>query len=126
MADKLHKNYQKASYLIIASLLLDPIEFLVSKYSGTTKDEILFEILGLAFIALTAYAVKRGVVWVKYILAIITLLGVVTIVMTLQAPFVNYPPLLITIMQVIAMTWALVLLFQIPTNTGQDPLDSEI
>lgn len=126
MADKLHKNYQKASNLIIAALLLDPIEFFLSKYLGMTKDEVVFEIIGLAFIALTAYAARRGVVWVKYVLLIFTLLGIVAIVMAVNTGSAAVAPLIVTFLQVIVMSWALVLLFQIPPPIDQDALDSDI
>ena len=126
MIEKLHKNYKKASNLIIATLLLDPLEFFFSKYLGMTKDEVVFEVLGLVFIALTAYACRRGLVWVKYILLILTLLGIGAIIMSVNAAAVSTAPLLITCIQVIVMAWALVLLFQIPATTDQDSLDSDI
>ena len=126
MIEKLHKNYKKASNLIIATLLLDPLEFFFSKYLGMTKDEVVFEVLGLVFIALTAYACRRGIVWVKYILLILTLLGIGAIIMSVNAAAVSTAPLLITCIQVIVMAWALVLLFQIPATTDQDSLDSDI
>jgi hypothetical protein len=126
MTNKLHKNYQKASNLIIATLLLDPIEFFFSKYLGMTKDEVVFEIVGLVFIALTAYAIRRGIAWVKYILLILTLLGIAAIILSVTATAVSTAPLLITCLQVIVMAWALVLLFQIPAAADQDSLDSDI
>jgi len=126
MKNTLHKNYQKASNLIIAALLLDPIEFFISKYLGATKDEVVFEVLGLLFIAFTAYVIRRGVTWVKYILLILTLLGTAAIILSVRASAVSIAPLLITVLQVIAMAWALVLLFQIPPPTDQETLDSDI
>jgi len=126
MDNNLHKHYKTASNLVFATLLLDPIEFFFSKYLGMTKDEVVFEILGLLFIALTAYTIRRGISWVKYILLILTLFGIVAIVLTFQAAAVSTIPLLITCLQVILMSWALVLLFRIPAPTDQDALDSEI
>lgn len=126
MVEKLHKNYKKASHLIIAALLLDPVEFFFSKYLGATKDEVVFEILGLLFIAFTAYVVRRGVTWVKYILLILTLLGIVAIIMSMRASVASTASLIITVLQVMVMAWALVLLFQIPAPTDQETLDSDI
>jgi hypothetical protein len=126
MGNKLHKNYQKACNLIIAALLLDPIEFFISKYLGMSNDELVFELLGLVFIAFTAYVARRGVDWVKYILLILTLLGVATVVMSVKYAAVATAPLLITVLQVIVMAWATFLLFQIPRLSNHEALDSDI
>ncbi|MDF2454141.1 MAG: hypothetical protein K0R51_134 [Cytophagaceae bacterium] len=124
MKSTLHKNYKTASNLIIATLILDPIEFFYSKYLGMTKDEIVFEGLGILFIALTAYAIRKGVTWVKYILLVFTLLGILAIAMSVGK--VNVVSVSITVLQVMLMAWALVLLFKIPGPTEQDALDSDI
>lgn len=124
MKQVLHKNYKTASNLIIVTLLLDPIEFFFSKQLGMTKDEIVFEGLGILFIALTAYAIRKGVTWVKYILLIFTLLGILAIVMSIGN--INFISASITTLQVLLMGWALVLLFKIPESTEEDALDSDI
>lgn len=124
MKQALHENYKRASNLIIATLILDPIEFFYSKYLGMTQDEVVFEGLGILFIALTAYAIRKGVSWVKYILLIFTLLGILAIVMSMGNTTVVSAS--ITVLQVMLMAWALVLLFRIPGPTDQDALDSDI
>ncbi|MDB5257975.1 MAG: hypothetical protein JWM14_2670 [Chitinophagaceae bacterium] len=126
MENKLHKYYKAASNLILVTLVLDPVEFFFSKYLGATKDEVVFEVLGLLFIALTAYTIRRGVSWVKYILLILTLLGIAAIILSIKAAAVSTVTVLITGAQVILMAWALVLLFKIPAPTDQDALDSDI
>jgi hypothetical protein len=126
MGNNLHKNYKKASNLILVTLLLDPIEFFFSKYLGATKDEIVFEVLGILFIALTAYTIRRGISWVKYILLILTLLGLMAVILTIKAAAVSVIPVTITCLQVIVMAWALVLLFRIPNADDPEALDSDI
>ena len=126
MDNQLHKHYKTASHLMVAVFLLDPVEFFFSKYLGTTKDEIVFELLGLLFIALTAYAIRRGVTWVKYILLILTVFGIAAVVMFSQTPSLSVIPFVITCLQVVLMSWALVLLFRIPPVTNQEALDKDI
>ncbi len=126
MENKLYQQYRTASNLIFITVVLDPIEFFFSKYLGMTKEEVVFEVLGLFFIALTAFAIRRGASWVKYILLMLTLIGIAAIVLSLRAAVVSTVPVAITCMQVILMAWALVLLFKIPSPVDHDALDSDI
>jgi uncharacterized membrane protein len=126
MSSTLHKNYRTASYFLIGNFLLDPIEFFFSGSSWTNSADLGFILVLLAITAFNAYAVSRGVNWVKYILLVFIILAIAGFILSIGNPLVSWITRALSLVQLVLLITATVLLFRIPPPVDEDALDSDI
>ncbi|KQR94182.1 hypothetical protein ASG01_15475 [Chryseobacterium sp. Leaf180] len=110
----IHKNHKKSSDLIYLSGALG-IGNLIWTYETLDNGmKIFIALFSLAFVFGIGYLVSKGTEWIKYVLLVILILGL------LGFPFIianlkNEPVVgIINIVQTVLQIWALVLLFKIP------------
>ena len=126
MTEKLHQNYRWASNLIFITLALNVIELWLTASAFLTTEELLYGGLWLMFVVCTAYVIRRGVNWMKYVLLILTLLAMLGLGSCFNNPALSRTTLWITSLESIVWIAATVLLFKIPATTDHDALDSDI
>jgi uncharacterized membrane protein len=119
MDKKIHPNYTKSSNLIFGTVGLGLINFFFSSDLLNTGQNIATAILTLVIIAGIGFLVRRGKAWVKYLLLVFTVLGLIGIPFIInnitQRPVVG----LINIVQTIMQIWAMVILFKVPKKTDE-------
>lgn len=124
MDKKIHPNYIKSSNLIFGTVGLGLINFFFSSEILNTGQNIAIAILTLIIIAGIGFLVRKGKAWIKYLLLVFTLLGLIGIPFIInnitQKPVVG----LINIAQTIMQIWAMVLLFMVPKKTD-DKMNNE-
>lgn len=110
----IHPNHKKSAELIYISGLLG-IGNLIMTYENLDNGMKIFTALfSLAFVFGIGYIVSKGIDWIKYVLLVILILGL------LGFPFIianlkNEPVVgTINIVQTVLQIWSLVLLFKIP------------
>ena len=117
MEKHIHPNYIKSSNLIFGTVGLGLINFFFSSELLNTGQNIATAILTLIIIAGIGFLVRQGKAWVKYLLLVFTILGLIGIPFIInniiQKPLVG----LINIAQTIMQIWAMVLLFMVPIKT---------
>ena len=117
MEKQIHRNYIKSSNLIFGTVGLGLINFFFSSDVLNTGQNIAIAILTLIIIAGIGFLVRQGKAWVKYLLLVFTILGLIGIPFIInnitQKPVVG----LINIAQTIMQIWAMVLLFMVPKKT---------
>ena len=113
MDKQIHPNYIKSSNLIFGTVGLGLINFFFSSDVLNTGQNIVTAILTLVIIAGIGFLVRQGKDWVKYLLLVFTVLGLISIPFIInnisQRPVVG----LINIAQTIMQIWATVLLFKV-------------
>ncbi len=114
MDKQIHPNYIKSSNLIFGTVGLGLINFFFANELLKTGQNIATAILTLMIIAGFAYLVRQGKNWVKYLLLVIMVFGLIGLLFIinniLQRPIVG----VINIAQTIMQLWATVLLFKVP------------
>lgn len=109
-----HQNHQKSADLIYISGVLGIGNIIWIYETLDTGFKIFIALISLAFVFGIGYLVSKGTEWIKYVLLVILILGL------LGFPFVitnlkNEPVVgIINIIQTILQIWSLVLLFKIP------------
>ena len=121
MTKKVHENFIKSSNLIFISAALGLINvFLTKGELGSTKL-IASAILTLLFVGGLGYIVRQGYAWIKYLLLVLMIFGLIGIVGLIIMTFEKQPlTSIVNIIQTILQTWATVLLFIIPKKTAED------
>ena len=121
MIKKVHENFIKSSNLIFISAALGLINvFLTKGELGSTKL-IASAILTLLFVGGLGYIVRQGYAWIKYLLLVLMIFGLIGIVGLIIMNFEKQPlTSIVNIIQTILQTWATVLLFIIPKKTAED------
>jgi len=112
----IHPNYKKSADLIYISATLG-IGNLIWTYDILNSGiKIFIAVISLAFIFGIGYLVSKGTEWIKYVLLILLILGLIglpLIIINLK----NEPIIgVINIVQTVLQIWALVLLFVIPKD----------
>ena len=124
MDKQIHPNYIKSSNLIFGTVGLGLINFFFSSELLNTGQNIATAILTLVIIAGLGFLVRQGKDWVKYVLLVLMVLGLISIPFIItnivQRPVVG----LINIAQTIMQLWATVLLFKVP-KTVDEKTDNE-
>jgi hypothetical protein len=119
MKKDIHPNYILSSNLIFGSIGLGLINVLVQWLSSSEDRmvvimDIMVIILSLLIVAAMGFLVRQGYGWMKYVLLVLTVLGLIGI------PFILYNfsknPLagVINIIETVMQVWATVILFRIP------------
>ena len=124
MEKQIHPNYIKSSNLIFGTVGLGLINFFFARELLNTAQNIATAILTLVIIVGLGYLVRQGKDWVKYVLLVFMVFGLISIPFIInnivQMPIVG----LINIAQTIMQLWATVLLFKVP-KIVDDKTDSE-
>ena len=121
MTKKVHENFIKSSNLIFISAALGLINvFLTKGELGSTKL-IASAILTLLFVGGLGYIVRQGYAWIKYLLLVLMIFGLIGIVGLIITNLEKRPLITtVNIIQTILQIWATVLLFIIPKKTVED------
>jgi len=121
MNHNLHPNFIKASNLMFVSAIFGIVNlFLIPNTFASAKNTTI-AVTTLLILAIISYIVRLGKNWMKYLLLVLMILGL------LGMPFItilrsNLLLGLINIIQTVLQFWALILLFKVPK---QDPIAVE-
>jgi hypothetical protein len=114
MKEHLHSNFIQSSNLIFATVGLGVINFFFSSDTLSSGTNIAVAIITLLIILGIGILVRQGFNWVKYLLLVLTILGLfgVPIILTdlTQNPIVG----IVSIVETVIEIWATVILFLIP------------
>ena len=119
-----HQNFIKSSNLIFGTVGLGLINYFFSSELLSNGKNIANAVITLLLIAGLAYLVRQGLKWVKYLLLVLTITGLIGMMFMInsiaQKPVVG----LIIIVQTIMQTWATVLLFKVPKTIENKTVDN--
>jgi len=114
MDKQIHPNYIKSSNLIFGTVGFGLINFFFASELLSTGQNIATAILTLVFIAGLGFLVRQGKDWVKYLLLVFLVFGLIGVPLIInnivQRPVIG----IINIVQTIMQLWATVLLFKFP------------
>jgi membrane-bound ClpP family serine protease len=125
MEKKVHKNFTKSSNLIFITVGLGVINLLLpnTEIMAGGKPIVIGTML---FILGLGYLVRQGFDWVKYLLLILTVLGLISVPVTIthlgQRPIVG----LINVAQTVLQVWATITLFRIPKTADTKLIEKKI
>ncbi|MBA5791984.1 hypothetical protein H1R17_03645 [Flavobacterium sp. xlx-214] len=112
----IHPNHTKAAQLMYISAALGIINMILSPDILSNFFGIFIAFLVLAIIVAMGYLVSKGYDWMKYVLLIFMIFGLITlpimIINITQNPIIT----VVNIIQTILQIYALMLLFKIPNN----------
>ncbi len=121
MDKQIHPNFIKSSNLIFGSVGLGLINFFFTSNILTSTKNIILATITLLIITGLGFLVRQGKNWIKYLLLVLTIVGLIGIPFILknteQEPVVG----IINIAQTILQVFAMYLLFRIP-NLSEDNL----
>ena len=121
MIKKVHENFIKSSNLIFISAALGLINLFLTKGELGSTKLIVSAILTLLFVGGLGYIVRQGYAWIKYLLLVLMIFGLIGIVGILIMNLEKQPLITtVNIIQTILQTWATVLLFIIPKKTVEN------
>jgi hypothetical protein len=125
MEKQIHKNFIRSSNLIFITVGLGLINLLLPNTEIMAGGK--FIVIGtILFILGLGYLVRKGFSWVKYLLLVLTILGLISIPVTItnlgDRPIVG----LINVAQTILQVWAMIILFKIPKTTDTKPLETKV
>jgi len=121
MTKKVHENFIKSSNLIFISAALGLINLFLTKGELGSTKLIVSAILTLLFVGGLGYIVRQGYAWIKYLLLVLMIFGLIGIVGLIITNLEKQPLITtVNIIQTILQTWATVLLFIIPRKTVED------
>jgi len=121
MIKKVHENFIKSSNLIFISAALGLINLFLTKGELGSTKLIVSAILTLLFVGGLGYIVRQGYAWIKYLLLVLMIFGLIGIVGLIITNLEKQPLITtVNIIQTILQTWATVLLFIIPKKTVED------
>ena len=110
----IHANHKKSADIIYLSGVLGIVNLILSYETLYNGMKIFIALVSLAFVFGIGYLISKGTEWIKYLLLVILILGLLgfpfLIANLKNEPFVG----IINIVQTILQIWALVLLFKIP------------
>lgn len=112
-----HSNFIKASYLIFVMLLLGLIKYFYDPYIFANLKDILIAVFNIVFFLGLGLLLRQGFDWLKYVLLVLTVLGLINI--QSRVGYVIHKPNLITIIVIIQrviLLIATILLFLVPKS----------
>lgn len=114
-----HQNYIESSNFMLLSMGLGILNFFFLPNTFLSGFVITTGIFTLIFLAGLAILIRRGSSWIKYLLLVLMIIGLVgipTIIKNLE----QYPAVgAINIIQTALQFWALVLLFKVPNEKAE-------
>ena len=121
MTKEVHENFIKSSNLIYISAALGLVNSFLTKGDIVSTRLISSAILTLLFVGGLGYIVRQGYAWIKYLLLVLMIFGLIGIVGLIITNLEKQPLITtVNIIQTILQTWATVLLFIIPRKTVED------
>ena len=121
MTKKVHENFIKSSNLIYISAALGLVNLFLIKGDIVSTRLISSAIFTLLFVGGLGYIVRQGYAWIKYLLLVLMIFGLIGIVGLIITNLEKQPLITtVNIIQTILQTWATVLLFIIPRKTVED------
>lgn len=117
MKEQLHSNFIKSSNLIFATVGMGIINFFFSGVTLSNGANIVTAIFTLLFICGVGIIVRQGYAWVKYLLLVLTTLGLILIAFIPGNPTQNSVVTVVNIAQTVLQVWATILLFRVPKIT---------
>jgi hypothetical protein len=114
MDSHLHSNYIKSSNLIFITAGLGVINLFFSNDLLINGQNIATVIITPLFVAGIGFLVRQGKQWVKYLLLVLTVLGLLGMLLIINSLFERTISGIINITQTIMQVWATILLFKIP------------
>jgi hypothetical protein len=121
MTKKVHENFIKSSNLIYISAALGLVNLFLTKGDIVSTRLISSAILTLLFVGGLGYIVRQGYAWIKYLLLVLMIFGLIGIVGLIITNLEKQPLITtVNIIQTILQTWATVLLFIIPKKKVED------
>ncbi len=125
MEKKVHGNFIKSSNFIFITFGLGLVNLFMTRDELVTGTHKAIAITTMLFILGLGYLVRQGFDWVKYLLLVLTILGLISIPVTLmnlgQRPIVG----LINVAQTVLQVWAMIILFKIPKTADQRPAETK-
>lgn len=116
MEKQIHPNFKKASNIIFGTVGLGLINLFLSRDTLSYGKNLFVVVFIQLIIVALGYLVRRGYRWTKYLLLVLTFLGLTEIPSVInnltQKPMVE----LINIAQTIMQIWTVVLLFKVPES----------
>lgn len=107
-----HPDYKKAANIWYISVSLGLINFFIIDPRG-----IFSGILTLLILFGLGYSISKGYDWMKYLLLVIMIIGLLIILLTFSF-YTSHPVvIIINILQTILQIWVLIILFRIPKVT---------
>jgi hypothetical protein len=123
---QIHSNFIKSSNLIFGTAGLGLLNFFFTSDTLNSGKNIAIAIFTLLFIAVLGFLVRQGKNWVKYLLLILTVLGLFGIpVIIINIISEKLIAGVITIAQTIMQIWAVILLFKMPRATNNKIVDNK-
>lgn len=117
MEKKIHENFIKSSNLIFITFGLGLINLFLTRSELITGTHKAIAITTMLLVLGIGYLVRQGFDWVRYLLLVLTILGLIGIPFTImnlaQRPIIG----LINVIQTALQIWAVVILFKIPKTT---------
>lgn len=112
----IHPNHKNSAELMYISGALG-IGNIIWKYETLDSGfKIFIAVISVAFVFGIGYFISKGIEWIKYVLLVILLLGLLGIPFFI-ANFKNEPVVgIINVVQTVLQVWALILLFKIPKS----------
>ena len=110
----IHPNYLKSSNCIFISVALGVISMFLTPGILTSTSAIFGALFTLAFVTGLGLLVRKGIDWMKYVLLILMITGLLTIPYMIQNILLSPITGIINIIQTILQIIALILLFTIP------------
>jgi uncharacterized membrane protein len=116
MKNQIHQNYIKSSNLAFISAALGIINIFLSPDVFNGPGNIMIGIFSILFVVVIGILIRQGYDWVKFVLLVLLLFGLLGIKIVIEALAENPLVGFINIIQTILQIWSVVLLFQIPKN----------
>lgn len=124
MFKSLHPNYIKSSNLIFGTVGLGVINLFLSSDILNSGKNIAIAVLTLIIIIGLGYIVRLGKSWIKYLLLVFTILGLISIPATINKLSQSYILGIINIAQTLMQAFAVFILFRIPKPSRKTDLNS--
>ena len=114
MDKEIHQNYIKASNLIFGTIVLGLINVVISNRDMNDTKNIITIVVTFLFIAGIGYLIRIGKEWIKYLLLIFLVFGLITMLFIIPQLLGNSIIFIINITQTLMQLLAIYLLFKIP------------
>ena len=115
-----HPNYIKSSDFIFITVGLGIINISLTPGIFVSPRELITGFFTLAFLVGLALLIRKGIGWIKYLLLVIMIFGIIGIPLMIKILEQNPAVGVINVIQTVFQVWALVLLFKIPKEKAQN------
>jgi len=116
MRKEKHLNYIQSSNLIFVAAALAIVRVFFSEDALSNSTNIAIEVVSISLIFGLGIVIRQGFVWVKYLLLVLIILGVIGMLFIPGDKVENPIARVLNILQTIVQIWAIILLFKIPKS----------